>query len=208
MTGGQGRLDAEGTGLRQVLIGYCIGKGARTLALTAPRQVDEWEPVAERLVVGFHAGGVGEHVEQVLADGVGAVEVVVPEPYGSENDAADSLEFDAGNVIFEPAAVGESVHVGDELHVGGLVVGRIGEAEQEDGTVDKTAMTSMNDKCASGTGATIDKCMVKAGIAPDLLDRLVCPVGLPAITGKHPARVALSIAAGVAIWQQEMDESD
>ena len=48
--------------------------------------------------------------------------------------------------------------------------------------------------------------LTKAGIAPDMLDRLVCPVGLPAITGKHPARVALSIAAGVAIWQQEMDE--
>ena len=25
------------------------------------------------------------------------------------------------------------------------------------------------------------------------------------ITGKHPARVALSIAAGTAIWQQELD---
>jgi xanthine dehydrogenase accessory factor len=49
--------------------------------------------------------------------------------------------------------------------------------------------------------------LVKAGIAPQSLDRLVCPVGLPEITGKHPARVALSIAAGVAIWQQELDES-
>ncbi len=49
--------------------------------------------------------------------------------------------------------------------------------------------------------------LAKAGIAPNVLDRLVCPVGLPAITGKHPARVALSIAAGVAIWQQELDES-
>src|SRR3954468_20473195 len=29
---------------------------------------------------------------------------------------------------------------------------------------DKTALTSMNDKCASGTGATIDKCMVKVGM--------------------------------------------
>ena len=46
----------------------------------------------------------------------------------------------------------------------------------------------------------------KAGIDADALDRLVCPVGLSAITGKHPARVALSIAAGVAIWQQELDE--
>jgi predicted CoA-substrate-specific enzyme activase len=28
----------------------------------------------------------------------------------------------------------------------------------------KTALTSMNDKCASGTGATIDKCMIKVGL--------------------------------------------
>ena len=49
--------------------------------------------------------------------------------------------------------------------------------------------------------------LAKAGITPAALDRLVCPVGLPQITGKHPARVALSIAAAVAIWQQEMDES-
>ena len=30
----------------------------------------------------------------------------------------------------------------------------------------KTAMASMNDKCASGTGATIDKCMIKVGAEP------------------------------------------
>ena len=30
----------------------------------------------------------------------------------------------------------------------------------------KTASTSMNDKCASGTGATIDKCMIKVGAEP------------------------------------------
>ncbi len=30
----------------------------------------------------------------------------------------------------------------------------------------KTAMASMNDKCASGTGATIDKCMLKVGAEP------------------------------------------
>lgn len=29
---------------------------------------------------------------------------------------------------------------------------------------DKTALTSMNDKCASGTGATIDKCTLKVGL--------------------------------------------
>jgi activator of 2-hydroxyglutaryl-CoA dehydratase/predicted nucleotide-binding protein (sugar kinase/HSP70/actin superfamily) len=33
-------------------------------------------------------------------------------------------------------------------------------------TGDKTAAPSMNDKCASGTGATIDKCMIKVGLPP------------------------------------------
>src|SRR6478735_5239535 len=33
-------------------------------------------------------------------------------------------------------------------------------------TGQKTVSTSMNDKCASGTGATIDKCMIKVGAEP------------------------------------------
>jgi predicted CoA-substrate-specific enzyme activase len=33
----------------------------------------------------------------------------------------------------------------------------------------KTAVASMNDKCASGTGATIDKCFVKVGAPPELV---------------------------------------
>jgi activator of 2-hydroxyglutaryl-CoA dehydratase/predicted nucleotide-binding protein (sugar kinase/HSP70/actin superfamily) len=36
-------------------------------------------------------------------------------------------------------------------------------------TGEKQAGTSMNDKCASGTGATIDKCMLKVGMAPDVV---------------------------------------
>jgi len=35
-------------------------------------------------------------------------------------------------------------------------------------TGEKTATPSMNDKCASGTGATIDKCMIKVGLPPEL----------------------------------------
>jgi activator of 2-hydroxyglutaryl-CoA dehydratase len=34
-------------------------------------------------------------------------------------------------------------------------------------TGEKTASCSMNDKCASGTGATIDKCMIKVGMPPE-----------------------------------------
>jgi predicted CoA-substrate-specific enzyme activase len=37
---------------------------------------------------------------------------------------------------------------------------------QDANTGAKTASTSMNDKCASGTGATIDKCMIKVGAEP------------------------------------------
>ncbi len=43
-------------------------------------------------------------------------------------------------------------------------------------TGDKRAIASMNDKCASGTGATIDKCMIKAGHGPGR--RVPAAVGL------------------------------
>ena len=36
--------------------------------------------------------------------------------------------------------------------------------KENQNTGDKTAIASMNDKCASGTGATIDKCMIKVGM--------------------------------------------
>src|SRR6185369_6473264 len=36
-------------------------------------------------------------------------------------------------------------------------------------TGEKTAMASMNDKCASGTGATIDKCFLKVNAPPELV---------------------------------------
>ncbi|HSC89021.1 MAG TPA: BadF/BadG/BcrA/BcrD ATPase family protein [Polyangiaceae bacterium] len=38
--------------------------------------------------------------------------------------------------------------------------------KEDSNTGQKTATTSMNDKCASGTGATIDKCMIKVGAEP------------------------------------------
>ena len=36
----------------------------------------------------------------------------------------------------------------------------------------RTVITSMNDKCASGTGATIDKCRLKVGMSPEELGNL------------------------------------
>lgn len=43
---------------------------------------------------------------------------------------------------------------------------------KESDTGEKTASCSMNDKCASGTGATIDKCMIKVGLPPEVTGKL------------------------------------
>ena len=59
----------------------------------------------------------------------------------------------------------ETIHpdVGSVCELGGQDA-KIIIFKQNEKTKDKTAITSMNDKCASGTGATIDKCMIKVGL--------------------------------------------
>ena len=59
----------------------------------------------------------------------------------------------------------ESLHpdVGSVIELGGQDA-KIIIFKTDDKTGDKTAAPSMNDKCASGTGATIDKCMIKVGL--------------------------------------------
>ncbi len=60
----------------------------------------------------------------------------------------------------------EALHpdVGSVVELGGqdakIIIFKVNEE-----TGEKQAVTSMNDKCASGTGATIDKCMIKVGMA-------------------------------------------
>lgn len=67
----------------------------------------------------------------------------------------------------------ETLHpdVGSVVELGGqdakIIIFKVNEANG-----DKTASCSMNDKCASGTGATIDKCMTKAGIDPKVAAKL------------------------------------
>ena len=39
----------------------------------------------------------------------------------------------------------------------------------------------------------------QAGVAPEQLDRLVCPIGIAEISGKAPDMVALSVSAQLAI---------
>lgn len=64
--------------------------------------------------------------------------------------------------------------VGSVIELGGqdakIILFR--ERTNDEGKVEKQAITSMNDKCASGTGATIDKCMIKVGMAASELAEL------------------------------------
>ena len=56
--------------------------------------------------------------------------------------------------------------------------------------------------------ARVRQRFARAGISDDRIARLVCPIGISGIDGKHPARVAISIAALVAIWQEELEISN
>ncbi|GMV40125.1 MAG: hypothetical protein AMXMBFR64_18410 [Myxococcales bacterium] len=64
----------------------------------------------------------------------------------------------------------ETLHpdVGSVVELGGqdakIIIFKVNEE-----TGAKQAITSMNDKCASGTGATIDKCMIKVGMPAELV---------------------------------------
>lgn len=44
--------------------------------------------------------------------------------------------------------------------------------QEDEATGERRALTSMNDKCASGTGATIDKCLVKVGLSQQQLESI------------------------------------
>src|SRR5258708_33304276 len=67
----------------------------------------------------------------------------------------------------------EKLHpdVGSVIELGGQDA-KIIMFKQNQETGDKTAQTSMNDKCASGTGATIDKCVLKVGMPREDVPRL------------------------------------
>ena len=67
----------------------------------------------------------------------------------------------------------EKLHpdVGSVVELGGQDA-KIIIFKQNEETGDKQSQTSMNDKCASGTGATIDKCMIKVGMPRDEISSL------------------------------------
>lgn len=67
----------------------------------------------------------------------------------------------------------ESLHpdVGSVIELGGQDA-KIIIFKTDEKTGDKTAAPSMNDKCASGTGATIDKCMIKVGLPAEVVCKI------------------------------------
>ncbi|MGZ7442387.1 BadF/BadG/BcrA/BcrD ATPase family protein [Paenibacillus sp. TH7-28] len=67
----------------------------------------------------------------------------------------------------------EQLHpdVGSVIELGGQDAKIIIFKENEE-TGNKQAITSMNDKCASGTGVTIDKCMIKVGMPMEEVGKL------------------------------------
>src|SRR3974390_2118314 len=90
--------------------------------------------------------------------------------------AAPLCASTGGKFVQEVNAVSlavEHLHpdVGSVIELGGqdakIIIFK--EAKDENG---KTAVASMNDKCASGTGATIDKCFLKVNAPPELVTQL------------------------------------
>ncbi|MFO0663493.1 MAG: BadF/BadG/BcrA/BcrD ATPase family protein [Polyangiaceae bacterium] len=89
--------------------------------------------------------------------------------------AAPLCACTGGKFVQEVNAVSlavEHLHpdVGSVIELGGQDAKIIMFKGDENG--DKTAIASMNDKCASGTGATIDKCFLKVNAPPELVTTL------------------------------------
>ncbi|MBK8217245.1 MAG: CoA activase [Myxococcales bacterium] len=90
--------------------------------------------------------------------------------------AAPLCEPTGGKFVQEVNAVTlavEHLHpdVGSVIELGGQDA-KIIMFKTDESTGEKTATASMNDKCASGTGATIDKCFIKVNAPPELVTTL------------------------------------
>jgi predicted CoA-substrate-specific enzyme activase len=74
--------------------------------------------------------------------------------------------------------------VGSVIELGGQDA-KIILFKRDEKTGEKRSFCSMNDKCASGTGATIDKCLIKVGMPPERLSELIFdPARLHHVAGK------------------------
>ncbi|MBX3248967.1 MAG: CoA activase [Myxococcales bacterium] len=156
-----------GVGLDEVVLGIDVGSTTVKAVVVDPathrilwsdyqrHHTKQPETVMDFLVrIGAALGDIPRERIRVFMTGSGAGPLA--EPLG----AKFVQEVNAVTLAVEklhPAA-------GSVVELGGQDAKIIIFKENEQG--EKTATCSMNDKCASGTGATIDKCMIKAGIDP------------------------------------------
>ena len=87
-------------------------------------------------ITGSGGGPIAEHIGAKFVQEVNAVTMAVEELHPDVGSVVELGGQDAKIIIFK----------------------------ENKKTGDKNAITSMNDKCASGTGATIDKCVIKVGM--------------------------------------------
>ncbi len=95
-------------------------------------------------ITGSGAGPIAPHIGAEFVQEVNAVTLAVEELHPDVSSVIELGGQDAKIIIFK----------------------------ENEASGEKRAITSMNDKCASGTGATIDKCVVKAGLPPEKLSTL------------------------------------
>ncbi|MDW8363803.1 MAG: BadF/BadG/BcrA/BcrD ATPase family protein [Myxococcales bacterium] len=144
--------------------GVVVDPGSRAILWSDYRRHHTRQPECVRellLEIGERFADVPRQAVRIFVTGSGGAPLAEPlgarfvQEVNAVTLAVESLHPDAGSVV----------------ELGGqdakIIVFKTNES-----TGQKTALCSMNDKCASGTGATIDKCTIKVGMAPEALAAL------------------------------------
>jgi len=116
-----------------------------------------------------------ELLERILAD-LDCAENPSLRIFLTGSGAGPLVEPIGGKFVQEVNAVTAAVErlnpdVGSVIELGGQDA-KIIIFKDDPNTGMRTAVASMNDKCASGTGATIDKCLIKVGATPEFATQL------------------------------------
>jgi activator of 2-hydroxyglutaryl-CoA dehydratase/predicted nucleotide-binding protein (sugar kinase/HSP70/actin superfamily) len=158
----------------EVVIGLDVGSTTvKAVALDAHTKTVRWrdyqrhetkqpEKCRELLQAAIAAiGDVPSHAVRILVTGSGAG------PLSKPLGARFVQEVNAVTMAVE----GLHPDVGSVIELGGQDA-KIIMFRQPSATGDRTVTASMNDKCASGTGATIDKCLLKVGLPSEALAKI------------------------------------
>jgi activator of 2-hydroxyglutaryl-CoA dehydratase/predicted nucleotide-binding protein (sugar kinase/HSP70/actin superfamily) len=116
-----------------------------------------------------------ELLERILED-LSCAESTSLRIFLTGSGASPLIEPTGGKFIQEVNAVTAAVEklnpdVSSVVELGGQDA-KIIIFKEDPSTGMRTAVASMNDKCASGTGATIDKCLIKVGASPEFATQL------------------------------------